>query len=406
MSSVLASTPPLLAPGALIGRIVLTKVLSRITVGRLVVRLPSGDEVEARGPVDGPDATVVLHNWKVLRQLLLGGDIGFAEAYMDGQWSSPDLPALIELAALNQDALGDAVTGSAILRLINRLRHGRHANTRRGSRRNIVSHYDLGNDFYRSWLDEGMSYSSGVYRSEGQSLEAAQTEKQNRIMEMLALKGGEHVLEIGCGWGGLAERLVEEAGCVVTGLTLSPAQLAYAQKRLAGPVAEARADLRLQDYREVEGRYDRLVSIEMLEAVGQDYWPVYFRRLQECLKPGGVAVLQVISITEKKFEAYLRSPDFIQLHVFPGGMLPTVTIMREQIAKVGLVLESFEPFGLSYARTLAEWRRRFLAAWPRLRQGGLDDIFGRKWDYYLAYCEAGFRAGAIDVGLYRITQPA
>ena len=406
MSSVLASTPPLLAPGALIGRIVLTKVLSRITVGRLVVRLPSGDEVEARGPVDGPDATVVLHNWKVLRQLLLGGDIGFAEAYMDGQWSSPDLPALIELAALNQDALGDAVTGSAVLRLINRLRHGRHANTRRGSRRNIVSHYDLGNDFYRSWLDEGMSYSSGVYRSEGQSLEAAQTEKQNRIMEMLALKGGEHVLEIGCGWGGLAERLIEEAGCVVTGLTLSPAQLAYAQKRLAGPVAEARADLRLQDYREVDGRYDRLVSIEMLEAVGQDYWPVYFRRLQECLKPGGVAVLQVISITEKKFEAYLRSPDFIQLHVFPGGMLPTVTIMREQIAKVGLVLESFEPFGLSYARTLAEWRRRFLAAWPRLRQGGLDDIFGRKWDYYLAYCEAGFRAGAIDVGLYRITQPA
>ena len=406
MSSVLASTPPLLAPGALIGRFVLTKVLARITVGRLVVRLPSGDEVEARGPVDGPDATVVLHNWKVLRQLLLGGDIGFAEAYMDGQWSSPDLPALIELAALNQDALGDAVTGSAVLRLINRLRHGRHANTRRGSRRNIVSHYDLGNDFYRSWLDEGMSYSSGVYRSEGQSLEAAQTEKQNRIMEMLALKGGEHVLEIGCGWGGLAERLIEEAGCVVTGLTLSPAQLAYAQKRLAGPVAEARADLRLQDYREVEGRYDRLVSIEMLEAVGQDYWPVYFRRLQECLKPGGVAVLQVISITEKKFEAYLRSPDFIQLHVFPGGMLPTVTIMREQIAKVGLVLESFEPFGLSYARTLAEWRRRFLAAWPRLRQGGLDDIFGRKWDYYLAYCEAGFRAGAIDVGLYRITQPA
>ena len=406
MSSVLASTPPLLAPGALIGRFVLTKVLARITVGRLVVRLPSGDEVEARGPVDGPDATVALHNWKVLRQLLLGGDIGFAEAYMDGQWSSPDLPALIELAALNQDALGDAVTGSALLRLINRLRHGRHANTRRGSRRNIVSHYDLGNDFYRSWLDEGMSYSSGVYRSEGQSLEAAQTEKQNRIMEMLALKGGEHVLEIGCGWGGLAERLIEEAGCVVTGLTLSPAQLAYAQKRLAGPVAEARADLRLQDYREVEGRYDRLVSIEMLEAVGQDYWPVYFRRLQECLKPGGVAVLQVISITEKKFEAYLRSPDFIQLHVFPGGMLPTVTIMREQIAKVGLVLESFEPFGLSYARTLAEWRRRFLAAWPRLRQGGLDDIFGRKWDYYLAYCEAGFRAGAIDVGLYRITQPA
>jgi cyclopropane-fatty-acyl-phospholipid synthase len=406
MSSVLAPIPPLLAPGALIGRFVLAKVLRRIAVGRLVVHLPSGDEVEARGPVPGPEAIVVLHNWTVLRQLVLGGDIGFAEAYMDGHWSSPDLPALIELAALNQDALGDAVTGSAFLRLFNRLRHGRHANTRRGSRRNIVSHYDLGNDFYRGWLDEGMSYSSAIYQSEGQSLEAAQIEKQNRIMEMLALSGGERVLEIGCGWGGLAGRLVEEAGCAVTGLTLSPAQLAYARETLAEPEAAGRADLRLQDYRDVDGVYDRVVSIEMLEAVGQDYWPVYFRRLQDCLKPGGVAVLQVISIAEKKFEAYLHSPDFIQLYVFPGGMLPTVTIMREQIAKVGLVLESFEPFGLSYARTLAEWRRRFHAAWPRLRQGGLDEIFGRKWDYYLAYCEAGFRAGAIDVGLYRITRPA
>jgi cyclopropane-fatty-acyl-phospholipid synthase len=406
MSSVLASTPPRLMPGALIGRAVLSKLLKRIAIGRVVVRLPSGDEIEAEGPVAGPDAVLVLHSWKVLRQLVLGGDIGFAEAYMDGHWSSPDLPALIELAARNQDALGDAVTGSAILRLFNRLRHGRHANTRRGSRRNIVSHYDLGNDFYRTWLDEGMSYSSGIYRGEGQSLEAAQTEKQNRIMEMLSLTGGESVLEIGCGWGGLAQRLVEEAGSRVTGLTLSPAQLGYARERLAGPVASGQADLRLQDYRDEAGRYDRIVSIEMLEAVGQEYWPVYFQRVRDCLKPGGVAVLQVISIAEKKFEGYLRSPDFIQLYVFPGGMLPTVTIMREQIAKVGLVLEAFEPFGLSYARTLAEWRRRFHAAWPRLRAGGLDEMFGRKWDYYLAYCEAGFRAGAIDVGLYRITQPA
>ncbi|WP_419758020.1 class I SAM-dependent methyltransferase [Acidisoma sp.] len=405
MSSVVASAQPLLAPGALVGRFILTKLLKRIVVGRLTVRLPSGDEIEARGRVGGPEAMLVLHSWTMLRQLALGGDVGFAESYMDGQWSSPDLPALIELAALNQEPLGDAVTGLPMLRLLNRLRHRRHVNTRRGSRRNIVSHYDLGNDFYRSWLDEGMSYSSGVYRAEEQSLEAAQTEKQNRIMEMLALSGGERVLEIGCGWGGLAQRLVEEAGCVVTGLTLSPAQLSFARERLARPVAAGRADLRLQDYRDVGGRYDRVVSIEMLEAVGQDYWPVYFRRLRDCLKPGGVAVLQVISIAEKKFEAYLRTPDFIQLYVFPGGMLPTVTIMREQVAKAGLVLETFEPFGASYARTLAEWRRRFHAAWPQLRQGGLDEMFGRKWDYYLAYCEAGFRAGALDVGLYRITRP-
>jgi cyclopropane-fatty-acyl-phospholipid synthase len=406
MSSVIASAPPFLAPGALIGRFALTKVLSRLALGRLIVRLPSGHEIEGQGPDSGPEAMVVLHNWKPLRQLLVGGDVGFAESYMDGHWSSPDLPALIELASLNQDAFGDAVTGSAMLRLINRLRHGGRANTKQGSRRNIVSHYDLGNDFYRSWLDEGMSYSSGIYPSECHSLEAAQTAKQDRIMEMLALSGGESVLEIGCGWGGLAQRLVEEKGSHVTGLTLSPAQLAYARERLAVSVAAGRADLRLQDYRDVDGRYDRVVSIEMLEAVGMDYWPLYFRRLQECLKPGGAAVLQVISIAEKKFEAYLRSPDFIQLYVFPGGMLPTVAIMREQIARAGLALEGVECFGQSYAQTLAEWRRRFHAAWPRLRQGGLDEMFGRKWDYYLAYCEAGFRAGAIDVGLYRITQPA
>ncbi len=406
MSSVLSSAPPLLAPTAWIGQSLLSKVVRRLAVGRLIVRLPSGDEVEGQGPAPGPEATLVLHNWKPLRQLLLGGDIGFAEAYMDGHWSSPDVPALIELAALNQEALGETVTGSPLFRLISRLRHGRHANTRRGSRRNIVSHYDLGNDFYAAWLDEGMSYSSAIYEAERQSLEDAQVAKQDRIMEMLSLTGGEHVLEIGCGWGGLAERLVTEKRSAVTGLTLSPAQLAHAQARLAAPIAAGSAELRLQDYRDVEGQFDRIVSIEMLEAVGVDYWPVYFRRLQECLRPGGVAVLQVISIAEAKFDAYLRTPDFIQLYVFPGGMLPTVSIMREQIAKAGLVLERFEPFGTSYARTLAEWRRRFHAAWPRLRQGGLDEIFGRKWDYYLAYCEAGFRSGSIDVGLYRIAQPA
>jgi cyclopropane-fatty-acyl-phospholipid synthase len=405
MSSVLASAPPILAPGALLGRFLLAKLLRRIAVGRLIVRLPSGEEIAGQGPTPGPEAVLVLHDWKVLRQLLLGGDIGFAEAYLDGYWSSPDLPALIELAALNQDALGNAVTGSPVMRVMSRLRHGRHANTRRGSRRNIVSHYDLGNGFYGAWLDESMSYSSGIYRAEGESLESAQARKQDRIIEMLAPRGGEHVLEIGCGWGGLAEQLLREADVTVTGLTLSPAQLAHARERLAGPVAAGRADLRLQDYRDVEGRYDRVVSIEMLEAVGVAYWPVYFRRLRECLKPGGVAVLQVISIAERKFEAYRSSPDFIQLYVFPGGMLPTVTIMRTEIARAGLVLERFEPFGLSYARTLAEWRRRFHAAWPRLRQGGLDEVFGRKWDYYLAYCEAGFRARAIDVALYRITRP-
>jgi cyclopropane-fatty-acyl-phospholipid synthase len=404
MSSVLAAAPPIFAPASLLGRMLLTKLLRRMALGHLVVRLPSGHEVEGTGPAPGPEATLVLRNWKPLWQILVGGDVGFAESFMDGDWTSPDLPALIELAARNQTAFGDAITGSPLMRVLHRLRHGRNANTKRGSRHNIVSHYDLGNDFYADWLDVGMSYSSAIYASEGQSLEVAQTTKQDHIIAQLDLSGGERVLEIGCGWGGLAERLIQQ-GCAVTGLTLSPAQLAYSEARLSAAVADGRADMRLQDYRDVEGQFDRIVSIEMLEAVGRDYWPVYFRRLRECLKPGGTAVLQVISIAEEKFDAYLSTPDFIQLYIFPGGMLPTITIMREQIAQAGLVLEGFEPFGLSYARTLAEWRHRFHAAWPKLRQAGLDEMFGRKWDYYLAYCEAGFRASAIDVGLYRIRQP-
>jgi cyclopropane-fatty-acyl-phospholipid synthase len=389
--------------GGWAGRFFLTRLLRQLALGRLTIRLPSGEELVGEGLEPGPDATLLLHRGRAVRQLLLGGDVGFAEAYMDGDWSSPDLTALIELAARNQDALGDGITGTAAMRLLNRVLHGTRANTRSGSRRNIVSHYDLGNDFYETWLDRGMSYSSALYTAPQQSLEEAQTIKQDRILQLMDLTGGEDVLEIGCGWGGLAERILAR-GCKVTGLTLSPAQLAYAQQRLAP--AGAVADLRLQDYRDVSQRYDRIVSIEMLEAVGVKYWPTYFNKLRECLCPGGVAVLQVITIADRKFDAYLRSPDFIQRYIFPGGMLPTPTIMAAQIDQASLALDSVETFGLSYARTLAEWRSRFHEAWPRLRAAGLDEIFGRKWDYYLAYCEAGFRAGGIDVALYRITNPA
>ncbi|MCB8880036.1 class I SAM-dependent methyltransferase [Acidisoma cellulosilytica] len=404
MSSFVASASIPFAPGALAGRFVLAKLLRRLALGRLVVRLPGGVELIGQGREPGPEAVLVLHNWRPLLKLALRGDVGFAESYMDGDWQSPDLPVLIELAARNQTALGNSLDGSWLTRVVNRLRHGRHANTKMGARRNIMAHYDLGNDFYRRWLDDGMTYSSALYRPSRLTLEQAQTAKQDRILQLLDIDGGEEVLEIGCGWGGLAERLVQR-GCRVTGLTLSPAQLAYASDRLAFSVQAGQADLRLQDYRDVEGQFDRVVSIEMLEAVGRDYWPLYFQRLQDCLAPGGTAVLQVISISEEKFEAYLRVPDFIQLYVFPGGMLPTISIMQAEIARVGLTLDSVETFGLSYAETLAEWRRRFHTATPRLRAEGMDEAFSRRWDYYLAYCEAGFRASAIDVGLYRITKP-
>jgi len=292
---------------------------------------------------------------------------------------------------------------------LNRLLHIRRGNTRRGSRRNIPAHYDLGNAFYAAWLDPGMTYSSGFYEATETRLEQAQTAKQNLVMDALSLNGGEHVLEIGCGWGGLAERLARERNCHVVGLTLSPAQLEHARDRTWSPPGDGRAsghvELHRRDYRDVEGTFDRVVSIEMLEAVGKEYWPAYFATIRERLRPGGIAALQVITMAEDRYAAYERGADFIQRHIFPGGMLPSDGVMRAQIAAAGLLLDGVRTFGLSYARTLADWQARFQRAWPRLRTLGFDERFKRKWEYYLAYCEAGFLAGALDVGLYRLHRP-
>ena len=342
---------------------------------------------------------MVLHRWRTLHRLLTGGDIAGGETYMDGDWSSPDLPSLIELVARNA-SLMKVIGGSWFAKALNRLAHRMNANTRRGSKRNIVRHYDLGNDFYAAWLDSGMTYSSGLYRTGSESLIEAQTAKQNRVIELLHLTGGERVLEIGCGWGGLVERLMGMGTHSVTGVTLSPSQLAYAAKRVPS------ADLRLQDYRDTSGTFDRIVSIEMLEAVGASWWPSYFTTLRERLRPGGLAVLQAITIAEDRFEDYRGAPDFIQRYIFPGGMLPSQTEMRRQIAGSGLELRSAETFGDSYARTLAVWRKRFMTAWPDIARQGFDPRFKRMWDYYLAYCEAGFRAGATNVGLYQVARPA
>jgi len=381
----------------------LRRLLEKFDVGRITIGLPNGERVEHAGTVPGPHGVLLLANWRGVRRLVFGGRLGFAEAYMDGDWSSPDLAALIECAARNQDAAAESLTGARIRRFIERLRHVARANTRRGSKRNIVAHYDLGNDFYAAWLDRGMTYSSALFTLPGLSLEAAQEAKQARVIDALDLRGGERVLEIGCGWGGLAERLIREAQCHVTGLTLSPAQLGHAQARLSAGGLDGRHDLRLQDYRDVRGVFDRIVSIEMLEAVGAEYWPTYFARLRECLAERGRAVLQVITIAERYYESYRAEPDFIQRHIFPGGMLPSGAILRAQIEHAGLVLRSVEQFGESYAVTLGEWQKRFQSAWPKLRAQGFDERFRRKWEYYLAYCEAGFRAGAIDVGLYEVS---
>jgi cyclopropane-fatty-acyl-phospholipid synthase len=397
--------------GLSIGRRFLVELARQVEHGQLLIRMPSGEAIHCTGPRPGPSGTLVLHRWRTVRRLLIGGDIGFAEAYMDGDWSTPNLTALIELAARNHETMMPSLDGSRLLRLLNRLLHTRRANTKRGSRRNIPAHYDLGNAFYAAWLDPGMTYSSGFYATAETTLEQAQTAKQGLAMDALSLRGGERVLELGCGWGALAGRLAREHGCHVVGLSLSPAQLDLARDRVVASSpddggAMGRVELHRRDYRDETGTYDRVVSIEMLEAVGKEYWPTYFATIRDRLRPGGIAAVQVITMAENRYAAYEKSADFIQRHIFPGGMLPTDTVVREQIAAAGLVLDSVRTFGLSYARTLADWQTRFQRAWPRLGPMGFDERFKRKWEYYLSYCEAGFRAGALDVGLYRLRRPA
>lgn len=379
-----------------LGERMLRRYLRSIEAGALTVTLPGGARVLHRGLRPGREAAVALDRWRALRRLATGGDIGFAEAYIDGDWSSPDLTALIELAAENAASLDPSIAAPLAVRALSRLRHRLRPNTRSGSRKNVAFHYDLGNDFYRRWLDPGMVYSSALYHRPGQSLAEAQEAKLVRIVELLDLRGGEELLEIGCGWGTLATRIAA-AGAKVTAITLSAEQLDYARSL---PAAGSTPEFRLQDYRDVGGRFDRIVSIEMLEAVGERYWPDYFGVLRARLRPGGLAVLQVITVDEARFDAYRRNADFIQRHVFPGGMLPTKTILSHQAERAGLAISAAETFGPSYALTLAAWRERFHAAWPDIRTLGFTPEFRRLWDYYFSYCEAGFRTGAIDVGLY------
>jgi cyclopropane-fatty-acyl-phospholipid synthase len=379
---------------------ILARLLEGLRYGSLTVTLPSGQKFVRVGGEPGPEASVVLHRWRALRRLLTGGDIGFAEAWIEGDCSSPDLTALIRLAARNLGPLGGAAKGSPFSRLAFRLRHLLNANTKRGSARNIVAHYDLGNDFFRVWLDDAMLYSSALWDNSTPTLEAAQTRKIERVCELLDIKGGERILEIGCGWGALAMRLAEAGAGHVAGLTLSPAQLDFARNLAAARGAASQVDFRLQDYRDIDGRYDRIVSIEMAEAVGEAWWPTYFGKIARCMKPGGRAVLQVITVTEEHFDDYRRKVDFIQRYIFPGGCLPSETALQQQFERAGLRLVSHESFGLCYARTLAEWRRRFHSRWPEIASLRFDDRFRRLWDYYLSYCAAGFLEGVTDVGLY------
>ncbi|MGN6570439.1 MAG: class I SAM-dependent methyltransferase [Pseudolabrys sp.] len=369
--------------------------------GSLRVVTSAGEAIDFIGRTSGIESVVVLERSRAVWRLVRGGEVGFAEAYMDGDWTTPDLPRFLEWALSNEtDACG--FRGHVGTRLVRRIAHGLRANTKRGSRRNIAAHYDLGNDFYNLWLDPGMSYSSGIYASGIETLDEAQEAKLDRIAALLDVKAGDSVLEIGCGWGGVLERLLTRQSCHMTALTLSTEQLRYAQERVDRLSVQDRADIRLQDYRDVGGQFDRIVSIEMLEAVGEHYWPIYFDKLRACLKPGGTCVLQVITIAEDRFPGYRSNPDFIQSYIFPGGMLPTKSALRDAASRAGLSPGVEEAFGLSYARTLQDWRNRFARQGDAVAALGLDARFRRMWDYYLSYCEAGFRGGAIDVSLFQL----
>jgi cyclopropane-fatty-acyl-phospholipid synthase len=365
------------------------ELLENVHGGMLEIRLPDGSSRLFGEGEHG--VTMNVHDEAMFSQVLARGDIGLAEAYLDGHWDSPDVTGLLALLARNHLALKKAVYGSWRNLLAARLRHWLNRNSRTGSKRNIMAHYDLGNDFYRLWLDPGMSYSSALYRAvDAGDLESAQRAKYRRLLRRLHAEPGQSVLEIGCGWGGFAEIAVEE-GLKVTGLTLSPAQLEWARKRVP------EADLRLQDYRDTSERFDHIVSIEMFEAVGERWWPTYFRTIAQALKPGGRAVIQSITIRDDLFDGYRKGTDFIQQYVFPGGMLPSRSAFRAAAAKQGLTVHGEYAFGKDYARTLAEWRHAFENSWPQIAALGFDEQFRRLWRMYLSYCEAGFLAGNIDV---------
>ena len=364
-------------------------LLGKLGGGLLEVSLPDGGRFVFG---DGePVAVMQVRDEQVFSRVLARGDIGLAEAWLDGEWSSPDVTALLTLLARNRAVLRQALYGAWHRLLLARVRHAFNRNSRAGSRRNIMAHYDLGNEFYRQWLDHGMSYSAALFGGNpALPLEAAQDAKYRRILGRLAAAPGQRVLEIGCGWGGFAE-LATRAGLQVTGLTLSPAQLEWARERVPD------ADLRLQDYRDTTERFDHVVSIEMFEAVGERWWPTYFRTVANALKPEGRAVIQSITIRDDLFANYRKGTDFIQQYIFPGGMLPSREIFRAQAARQGLTVRDEFAFGSDYARTLALWREGFEASWPQIAPLGFDETFRRLWLFYLSYCEAGFLAGSIDV---------
>ncbi|PQO23739.1 SAM-dependent methyltransferase [Rhodobacteraceae bacterium WD3A24] len=373
--------------------------------GRLDVVLPDGRRFRAEGAAPGPVAEIAVHDPDVFARLIRDGDLGFAEAYLEGGWSTPDLQGFMDLIHQGNDAIYDGFPGMGLVRAFERLRHWLRRNSRGQARRNIAHHYDLGNDFYALWLDETMTYSSALFETGQEPLDRAQRHKYGALIDRMGVRPGDHVLEIGCGWGGFAEYAASERGLRVTGVTISRAQFDHARARIRAAGLEDRVTLRLEDYRDVTGEYDAIASIEMFEAVGEDYWPTYFDALHARLKPGARAALQVITLVEHRREVYRRSVDFIQKYIFPGGMLPTPSDLRREAARAGLAVMGSTEFGESYSQTLRRWHETFNARWDDIAGLGFDDRFRRMWSFYLTSCAAAFHAGNCDITQITLARP-
>lgn len=378
------------------------------TWGRLTLILPDGSRSQLVGAEPGHAAVIHIHDARTAWRVLTAGDIGFAEGYMAGEWDSPELAVLLETLVNNYDQIRRLFDGNAVFNALNWVGHRLNRNDRKGSRRNIHAHYDLGNAFYGAWLDETMTYSSGRFLRTDQSLAQAQREKYAALARRMDLRPGHHVLEIGCGWGGFAEHAARDVGASVTAITISREQHDFARRRMFQAGLADRVDVQLIDYRDVRGSYDRVASIEMFEAVGREYWPTYFAKIRDVLKPGGAAGLQIITMRDDLFDDYDARTDFIQKYVFPGGVLPSEERLAPVIDAAGLRRGPSERFGADYARTLADWARRFEASWSEVKSSSakFDERFRRLWLFYLAYCEAGFRSQRTNVIQLALHAPA
>ena len=380
-------------------------LVGKLNSGRVDFVLPDGRRFRAEGKCPGPVAEITINNPEVFARLIREGDLGFSDAYLDGWWTTPDLQTFMDFIHADNDDMYDGFSGIAIVRAWEKVRFWFQSNSKRQALKNISHHYDLGNDFYSLWLDDTMTYSSALFNTGQESLENAQIAKYASMIDQMGVKPGDHVLEIGCGWGGFAEYAAKERGLKVTGLTISKEQLLYAQKRIKNKGLEDKVDLKLQDYRDEKGVYDGVASIEMFEAVGEKYWPIYFETIKHCLKPGRQATLQIITVHDARWDVYRKSVDFIQKYIFPGGMLPSPTVLRQEVTKAGLRVQHSIEFGKSYSQTLRRWFEVFNDQWDTINDMGFDDRFRRMWNFYLTSCAATFESGNCDVTQITLQKP-